>query len=100
MGNCLATLCGSTSVSQTEMPLLMGLAGVSSCVDLPITPLHIEKSCTAAQKRFAIAMPLAVAFGLLCVFLASSSSPGIWGTALMWTILTDRILIGMVVGLA
>lgn len=31
-------------------------------MDLPITPLHMAKSCTAAQKRFAIAMPLAVAF--------------------------------------
>lgn len=100
MGNCLTTLCGSTFVSQAEMPLLMGFSGLLSVSDLPITHFHMAKSWSAAQKRFAIAMPLAVVFGLLCVFLASPSNPGIWGTALMWTILTDRILIGMVVGLA
>ena len=60
----------------------------------------MAKSCSAAQKRFAIAMPLAVAFGLLCVYLASNSNPGIWGTPLMWTIISDRVLIGMIVGLA
>ncbi len=52
------------------------------------------------QKRFLIALPLGIVAGLICTTLASSSNPDIWGTALMWTILTDRILIGMVVGLA
>ena len=52
------------------------------------------------QKRFVIAMPLAILAGLLCVCLASGSAPDIWGTALMWTILTNRIIIGMIVGLA
>lgn len=60
----------------------------------------MAKSCSAAQKRFAIAMPLGIAAGFLCAFLASSSVPDIWWTPLMWTIVTDRILIGLVVGLA
>ena len=55
---------------------------------------------TPLRKRFLIAMPLALVAGLICTALASSTNPDIWGTALMWTIITDRILIGMVVGLA
>jgi len=55
---------------------------------------------TPLRKRFLIALPLGLVAGLICTALASSTNPGIWGTALMWTIITDRILIGMVVGLA
>ncbi|MDQ1343808.1 MAG: hypothetical protein QG650_528 [Patescibacteria group bacterium] len=60
----------------------------------------MAKACTVAQKRFMIAMPLGIAAGFLCAFLASSSAPGIWWTPLMWALVTDRLLIGLVVGLA
>ncbi len=52
------------------------------------------------QKRFLIALPLGIVAGLVCTFLASSSTPDIWGTALMWTIIANRFVIGLVVGFA
>lgn len=52
------------------------------------------------QKRFFIAVPLGIVFGFLCAWFASSSNPGLWWTPLMWTLVTDRFLIGLVVGLA
>lgn len=55
---------------------------------------------TACKKRFLIALPLGIVAGLVCTFLASSSTPAIWGTALMWTIIANRFVIGLVVGFA
>lgn len=52
------------------------------------------------QKRFLIALPLGIVAGIVCTYLASGSTPGIWWTALMWTIITNRFVIGLVVGLA
>ncbi len=52
------------------------------------------------KKRFLIALPLGVLAGIVCTWLASSSTPDIWGTALMWTIIANRWTIGLVVGLA
>lgn len=53
------------------------------------------------QKRFFIAVPLGVVFGFVCAWLASSGAPGaFWWTALMWTIVLDRFLMGIVIGLA
>lgn len=61
----------------------------------------MSKSCSVAQKRFLIAMPLGIAFGFLCAYLASGSAVGpFWWTPMMWTIVTNRLLIGLVVGLA
>lgn len=48
-------------------------------------------------RRFAIAISLAIVFGLLCVYLASGSNPGIWWTPAMWSILFNRFLIGIIV---
>lgn len=55
---------------------------------------------SSLQKRFVIAIPLSILAGIICFAVANSSTPGIWGTALMWTIITNRIVIGMIVGLA
>jgi hypothetical protein len=52
------------------------------------------------KKRFLIALPLGVVAGLICTWLASSSAPDIWGTALMWTIILNRWTIGLVVAFA
>lgn len=55
-----------------------------------------------AAKRFTIAMILGVFFGLLCVFLAAWHQPELASPThpIFWTIMTDRILIGLVVALA
>lgn len=55
---------------------------------------------SSRKKRFLIALPLGVLAGLICTWLASSSTPDIWGTALMWTIIANRWTIGLVIGLA
>jgi hypothetical protein len=55
---------------------------------------------TPRKKRFLIALPLGIVAGVICTALAASSTPGIWWTALMWTIITNRVLIGLVVGFA
>lgn len=55
-----------------------------------------------AAKRFVTAIGLGVLFGLLCVFLAAQHQPELasFSNPIFWTILTDRILIGVVVALA
>lgn len=54
-----------------------------------------------AQKRFLIAMPLGIAFGFLCSYVASRGmAMAFWWTPLMWSIVTDRMLIGLVIGFA
>lgn len=55
-----------------------------------------------AAKRFVTAIGLGVLFGLLCVFLAAQHQPELasFSNPIFWTILTDRILIGIVVALA
>lgn len=57
--------------------------------------------CPAA-KRFMIAIPLGGVSGLLCIALAANHQPELASLTnpIFWTILTDRILLGMVVGLA
>lgn len=60
----------------------------------------LPMALTARKKRFVIAMPLGIFAGLLCTWVSSGSVPGIWGSALMWALITDRMLIGLVVGLA
>ena len=52
------------------------------------------------KKRFLIALPLGIVAGVICTWLASSSTPDIWGTALMWTIIANRWTIGLIVGFA
>ena len=55
----------------------------------------------AAHRRFLIAMPLAIAFGFLCAFFASTSNgSNFWGSSLMWEILSDRFVIWVLVFLA
>lgn len=57
---------------------------------------------TPACKRFLIALPLSLLAGLLCAYLASLTNPAAWQIShpLFWTIVTDRLLIGLTVGLA
>ncbi|MCF7835447.1 hypothetical protein K9M48_05395 [Candidatus Gracilibacteria bacterium] len=50
-------------------------------------------------NRLLISIVFGILFGLLCVWLASSSSPDIRGTPLMRSILFNRFLIGVVVGI-
>ena len=61
---------------------------------------HHEKH--PARTRFLVAVPLGIVAGLICVALAGQSSPEIWNVKnpLLWTLLTDRFLIGLVIGLA
>lgn len=55
---------------------------------------------TPARKRFLIAAPLGIAFGFLCAYLASRSvTEAFWWTPLMWTIVTDRFVLGVAVGM-
>ena len=53
-------------------------------------------------KRFLIAGILGIAFGLFCSYLANSHAPvpGFWGSALMYQIIFNRFLIGLVVAMA
>ncbi len=55
-----------------------------------------------AAKRFLIAMALGLLFGLLCIALGASHQPALASpyNPIFWTILTDRMLIGLVVALA
>ena len=57
-------------------------------------------STSLGKKRFLIAGILGIVAGLVCTWLASSSLPSIWGTAMMRTIITNRFLIGLVIALA
>jgi hypothetical protein len=53
-------------------------------------------------KRFLIAGILGIAFGLLCSYLANSNAPdpNFWGSALMYQIVFNRLLIGLVIAMA
>lgn len=43
-----------------------------------------------------VCIALALLFGLLCVYFANSGSEeSIWGTPLMWTLIYNRLLIGL-----
>jgi hypothetical protein len=57
---------------------------------------------TLAQKRFFTAVPLGIIAGLVCVTLVSQNMPEIWAwdNMLLWTLFSDRVLIGLVVFLA
>ncbi len=59
-----------------------------------------KNACTPGRKRFMTAVPLGIAFGFLCAYLASRSvAVEFWWTPLMWTIVTDRFLVGLLVAL-
>lgn len=62
--------------------------------------LHHEKY--PARKRLLTAAPLGVLAGLICVTIAGQNDPTIWDwqNPLLWTLLSDRWLIGVVIGLA
>ena len=57
-------------------------------------------------KRKLICVSLGLFFGFLCAFLASTGNPTLkadpnfWGSALMWSIVFNRVLIGFVILLA
>lgn len=55
-----------------------------------------------AAKRFVVAITLGALSGLLCVYLASRHQPDLASLThpIFWTILTDRILIGVVIAFA
>lgn len=53
----------------------------------------------AMVRRLIVSAILGILFGLLCVQLASGSTPDIRGTPLMRSILFNRFLIGMVVAM-
>ncbi len=59
-----------------------------------------NSSCCKLFKRKMVCIVLGIIFGFLCVWLASKESPDIWGSPLMWSILFNRFLIGVVVFLA
>ena len=50
-------------------------------------------------RRFPIAIGLWLGFGIFCTYLASTSTPEIWWTAMMWLIIVNRMTIGLVIGL-
>lgn len=60
----------------------------------------MSKACSPSQRRFAIAIGLAILFGLANVALLQPGIPGIWNTPLAWAIVTDRFVIGILVGLS
>ncbi len=51
------------------------------------------------KKRFLIALPLAILSGFICATVLATQVPILWGTALMWIILADRFVLGVMVGL-
>jgi len=51
------------------------------------------------KTRFLIALPLGIVAGVVCTWFASSQDPQIWGTPLMWNIITSRLVLGLVIGL-
>lgn len=55
-----------------------------------------------ARKRFFTAVGLGVVAGLICIALVGKAQPDIWDVKnmLFWTLLSDRILIGMMVAFA
>lgn len=54
---------------------------------------------TPRKKRFLIALPLAILSGFACATMLATQVPVLWGTALMWIILADRLVLGVMVGL-
>jgi hypothetical protein len=59
------------------------------------------QSSPYARKRFLIAVPLGIFFGFVCAALASGSAPaGFWGGPIMWSIVADRFLIGLLIAMA
>jgi hypothetical protein len=52
------------------------------------------------KKRFLIAMPLGLLAGLICTWFAGKEIPDIWWSMLMWAIITNRMVIGLLVALA
>ncbi|MBF0340029.1 MAG: hypothetical protein HQL95_03595 [Magnetococcales bacterium] len=54
------------------------------------------------KTRFHISMGLGLAFGLLCAWLAGQEQPGLFSikNPIFWSIVTDRLLIGMMIGFA
>lgn len=54
---------------------------------------------TPRKRRFLIAMPLALLSGFVCATVLSFQVPVLWGTALMWIILADRMVMGVMIGL-
>ena len=50
-------------------------------------------------KRFLISIVLWILFWFVCTWLASSSNPGIWWSALMWNLLFNRFLIWLVIAM-
>ena len=56
-----------------------------------------------AKKRAMIALPLWILFGFLCAYLAWSNAPvaySYWQSAMTWTIVSNRLLIGLFVCIA
>ncbi|MBF0173636.1 MAG: hypothetical protein HQL83_09345 [Magnetococcales bacterium] len=55
-----------------------------------------------AAKRFMVALSLGIVFGFLCLYLVGRQQPEIASLThpIAWSILTDRILIGMVIAFA
>lgn len=54
------------------------------------------------RARFLTAIPLGIVAGLICVALAGQHNPEVleWQKPLFWTIFSDRVLIGLVIGFA
>lgn len=62
-------------------------------------PLYMIYSLPS-KKRFLIALPLGLMAGILLTWLTGVSTPDIWGTALMWTLITNCYILGLVIALA
>lgn len=65
----------------------------------------MDKKCIFSlpmAKRMLISLVLGFAFGLLCAYFASTNiaDPNFWGSAIMWSLVFNRFLIGFVVALA
>jgi hypothetical protein len=56
----------------------------------------------SSRRRFLVALPLGLAFGVLCALLASRNDPAIFDlrSPMFWTIVWNRFLIGIVVAFA
>jgi peptidoglycan/LPS O-acetylase OafA/YrhL len=55
-----------------------------------------------SAKRFFFAIPLGFVFGIICVWMASRDVPELFDfkNALFWTIVTNRLLIGILIAFA
>ncbi len=56
----------------------------------------------SSPKRFVTAVLLGIGFGVLCAYLASRETPSMWDlqNPIFWSIVTDRILIGVAITIA